>query len=40
MASFLIGTLIFSWSMGFGALIHQEDLMKVKVVKKVGAKNG
>jgi hypothetical protein len=40
MATVLISTLIFSWGMGFGALMHQEDLMKMQVVKKVGAKNG
>lgn len=34
MATFLIGGLIFCWGMGIGGIMQQEEVLKVRTIKK------
>ena len=38
MAILLISGIVFSVGMGWGALIHQEDLLEIQTIRKVGDK--
>lgn len=38
MTAFMIGIGVFAWGMGAGALLHETDLLKIHVVRKLGKK--
>jgi hypothetical protein len=40
MMTLLIGSVIFVTGVGFGGLLQQEEVLKIKTIKKVGVKNG